>query len=172
MLKMRKGCPSDLEAVLRLYRNCITDLEEKGLYQWDNRYPNRETFEKSINEGSLYLFPDGNSTLAGSVILNEIQSREWAPVKWNYRDGKILVIHALAVDPACRGLGYGRLILNLCEEFGRRNRYGIVRLDVFPENKAAVALYRKNGYRKAGEVVFPFKPEDHQVYDCYEKILG
>lgn len=47
----------------------------------------------------------------------------------------------------------------------------VSRLDVFLENPAALNLYEKNGYKKAGEVTFDIKPEGHQLYFCYDKLL-
>lgn len=160
----------DLNRIDRLYTNCIQELNNRGIFQWDYRYPNVETYKSSINYKSQYIFID-DEVLIGSVILNESQADEWNKVSWNYQYEKTLIIHALAINPAHQGKGYGQKILELCHEYGINNDYIVTRLDVFSENPAAIYLYEKNGYKRVGEVTFDIKPEGHQLYYCYEKLL-
>lgn len=170
MLKMTKAVTADLNRIEKLYKDCILSLNEKGIYQWDDRYPNTGTFMSGIESKCQYIFEDDNA-LIGSVILNENQSAEWNLIPWNYTKGRILVIHALAITPTAQCKGYGQKVLELCEAQGINTCYTAMRLDAFSENQAALRLYEKNGYQKVGEVTFGFKPEGHQVYYCYEKML-
>lgn len=170
MLKMIEARTDDLNRIEELYKDCTLNLKERGIYQWDDRYPSISTYISSIRNKCQYIFEE-DDTLIGSVILNESQSAEWDSVPWNYIDGKILIIHALAISPVVQGKGYGQKVLELCETHGANADYTVMRLDVFSENQVAIRLYEKNGYRKVGEVTFPFKPEGHQNYYCYEKML-
>jgi ribosomal protein S18 acetylase RimI-like enzyme len=169
-LKIRKADTDDLGRIEKLYKDCRVKLMDCGLYQWDERYPSVGTFTESIGNQCQYLFEEGN-LLVGSVILNEAQSTEWNAIHWHYQEDKVLIVHALAISPDSQGMGYGRQALKLCEAHGADNGYAAIRLDVFSENQAAIGLYEKNGFEKAGEVTFDFKPEGHQKYYCYEKRL-
>lgn len=170
LLKMFEATLDDLNRIDKLYKVCTLNLNERGLYQWDDRYPSISTYIKSISDKCQYIFED-DDILIGSVILNEIQSEEWNSITWNYIEGKILIIHALAINPTVQGQGYGQKVLELCEAHGIRNGYTAIRLDVFSENEAAIRLYEKNAYQSVGEVTFDFKPEGHQKYYCYDKVI-
>lgn len=170
MLKMIAATMDDLNRIEELYKKCTLNLIKKGLFQWDNNYPNINTYINAINDKTQYIFEDDNE-LIGSAILNEYQSEDWSLVNWNYNDGKILVLHALAINPSIQGKGYGQKVLKHCESYGLEKGYMFMRLDVFSENQVAIRLYEKNEYKKAGEAIFDFKPKEHQKYLCYEKKL-
>jgi ribosomal protein S18 acetylase RimI-like enzyme len=167
---MIEATTDDLNRIEELYKDCTLNLNERGIYQWDDRYPSISTYISSIGNKCQYIF-EADNTLIGSVILNESQSAEWDLIPWNYIEGKILVIHALAISPTVQGKGYGQKVLELCEAHGINTGYTAMRLDVFSENQAAIRLYEKNGYQKVGEVTFSFRPEGHQKYYCYDKML-
>lgn len=52
---------------------------------------------------------------------------------------------------------------------GINNCYETVRLDVFPDNKAAVGLYLYFGFEYVGKLFFDIKESGYEWYDCYEK---
>ena len=170
MLKMTLAGMDDFGRIEKLYGDCIADLNKKGIHQWDERYPNTATITDGIHSGCQYLFEEEHA-LIGSIILNQIQSEQWNSMPWKYALGKVLIMHTLAIDPAVQGKGYGQSALDACIAFGVDNGYAAMRLDVFSENPAAIRLYEKNGFERVGEVIFPFKPEGHQVYRCYERTL-
>ncbi len=171
MLNMIKAASAELEILNKLYTDCIDHLNKNGIFQWDGSYPNKNTCMKSIAEESHYIFQNDADEPVGAVVLNELQADEWKAISWKYQEDKTLIIHALAIDPLSQGRGYGQRILEMCEEYGREQGYTAMRLDAFSENPAAVRLYEKNGYERAGELIFDFKPEGHQLYYCYERLL-
>jgi ribosomal protein S18 acetylase RimI-like enzyme len=170
LLRMINAGIEDLDRIEQLYNDCINELNRRGIFQWDYRYPNTEFYISSINNKDQYIFLD-DEILVGSVVLNETQSDEWSTVSWNYEDEETLVIHALAINPKHQGKGYGQKVLDLCHEYAIENNYKVIRLDVFTENPTALHLYEKNGYKRVGAVTFDIKPEGHQLYYCYEKLL-
>lgn len=167
---MVKAKIEDLPQIEKLYADCIKALNQNEIYQWDDKYPNREMYKVCIEDEELFLFIV-NGKIVGSVVLDEFQSDEWSALDWEYNEGSQLVIHALAIDPASQGKGYGQKVLELCEEYAINLNYHVMRLDAFSENQVALKLYEKNGYRKVGIIVFDSKPVNHQDYYCYEKKL-
>lgn len=61
-------------------------------------------------------------------------------------------LYSIAVDPAQRGAGLGALLLADAERQARDARRGELRLEVRSDNEAAIALYRRAGYRERGRV--------------------
>ncbi len=169
-IKIILATEKHLESIDEMYKACINDLNDKGLLQWDETYPNREFFLKWINNKELYILMT-ESKIIGAVALNEEQAPEWNSVKWKNKKGRDLVIHALAIHPDFQNNGYGKIIYNFCEDFAIKNTYNGIRLDAFSENKNALEFYKRKGFEKTGEVYFTFKPKGHQCYFCFEKIF-
>jgi len=167
---MVKAKIEDLPQIEKLYGDCTDYMNQNAIYQWDDKYPNSEMYKICIEDEELFLFTVNNKVV-GSVVLDEFQSEEWSALKWKYNEGSQLVIHALAIDPAAQGKGYGQKALELCEGYAINSNYNLMRLDAFSENQVALKLYEKNGYRKVGTIVFDSKPVNHQEYHCYEKKL-
>jgi len=170
MLKMIEATKDDIDQLDELYKACTSHLFKKGLKQWDQNYPNINIYIDAVNNRYQYIFRE-EFKLIGSCILDEKQAETWHLVNWKYNNVKILILHALAINPSLQGQGYGQKVLNMCQIYGLDRGYHYMRLDVFSKNQSAIHLYEKNGFIKAGEVYFDFKPEGHQKYLCYEKKL-
>lgn len=159
------------DEVAELMQRVTEALTNQGFFQWDEHYPGRDFLCEAITDGNLYVFiVDGD--VVGSVVLDEWQTPEWEAIIWLSTESPVLVIHALAIDPRLQGRGYGSALLRVCEQLAIENGYGIFRLDVFEGNPAARGLYERHGYRYRGQIQYRSKPDDHQIYACYEKILS
>jgi len=168
-MRLVAATPDHVDAVFAIYRACIAALLARGVRQWDDVYPDRAVAAAAAARGDLFLLVDDGGAL-GSVILNSIQAPEYAAIAWRYPE-PALVIHTLVIDPQRQGAGLGRAAMACCEAFGRARGFATVRLDAFPGNPAAIALYDRLGYEHRGEVRFDFKPPGHEVYRVYEKRL-
>lgn len=67
-------------------------------------------------------------------------------------------IYSIVVNPECRGRGVGETLLAAGEQAARDRKCARMRLEVRPDNAAAIRLYEKNGYRRFG--TFPAFYED------------
>jgi ribosomal-protein-alanine acetyltransferase len=68
-------------------------------------------------------------------------------------------LYSFAVDPARRGNGVGRTLLEACESEAREHDCTHLRLEVRPDNERAIGLYRHAGFREFDTV--PDYYEDH-----------
>jgi len=159
----------DVDAVFALYRSCTAALLARGIRQWDDGYPDRATASSAAARGDLFLLASDDGTL-GAVILNALPAPEYAAISWRCPE-PALVIHALVIDPRQHGAGLGRRAMGCCEAFARTRGFATIRLDAYPGNPAAMALYEKLGYEQRGEVRFGMKPAGHDRYAVFEKLL-
>lgn len=160
----------DLESIEQLFIDCKADLLQKEIYQWDDNYPNKDFFAANIEEQELYILKT-EEKIIGAVVLNDYQVPEWENIKWHKEDGTYYVIHSLAIHPNYQSGGYGSKLLGFCEEYAIEKKCDGIRLDAFSENDAALKFYENHDYIRMGELLFSFKPEGHQRYFCYEKLL-
>jgi ribosomal protein S18 acetylase RimI-like enzyme len=99
-------------------------------------------------------------------VLNEHQDPEYSDVAWAHCEGKALIVHRLSVHPDAQGQNVATRLMDFAEHRAIACGYSAIRLDAFTENPAAVLLYEKRGYRRAGTVVFRKGP-----FYCFEKGL-
>ncbi len=158
--------PADLDEALRVVRACADGLRKMGLDQWDDLYPSREILEADVAAGSLYVMKEGERCLA-IACLDEHQDPTYEAVAWAYDHPRIVSIHRLSVDPAVQGKGLARRMMDFLEEKAADLGYGVIRLDAYEKNPAALGLYAKRGYRRSGVVRLR-----KGLFACFEKRLA
>ena len=92
--------------------------------------------------------------LAGVMVLNWFQDKEYQDINWKLADDLPLVVHRLCVSPKFQGRGVSKSMMHFAEDFARQNSYKSIRLDAFKLNPISVSLYSKLGYHKRGTVLF------------------
>ena len=171
---IRKGTLADVEELAALY-DAINDhlavtVNHSG---WRKGvYPVRENAQRAAEAGTLFVYMiDGN--IAGSVILSHEPEEAYHTETWlidaEYRD--VIVIHTLVIHPAYlkRGIGYAliQFALAWAKEQGQKS----VRLDVYENNKPAIALYEKSGFRYIGRADLGLGCYGLDYFRLYEYVL-
>lgn len=151
--KFRKALESDLPEIVELYQMGIADMIKKGIFQWDEIYPNTEVLEEDVKRNEMYLLIK-EEKIAACVVINEDQDESYLTGSWSYTEGKVAVIHRLCVHPGNQSQGNGRHIMELAQEMITSMGYHQIRMDTFMANSNARHLYEKLGYRYTGEVTF------------------
>jgi ribosomal protein S18 acetylase RimI-like enzyme len=163
-MRIRLAYIEELDVLHGIVRNATRLMDEHGIPQWDEVYPNRTVLKKDIERQEMHVIePDGQ--VAGFIVINEDQSPEYAAVEWAYH-GRTLVVHRLTIAPAYQRRGLAMLLMDFTEEFAAIQGYNCIRLDAFTRNPTAFSLYENRGYRKAGVVRF----RKGEFY-CYEKAI-
>jgi ribosomal protein S18 acetylase RimI-like enzyme len=170
IMEVTLASEEQIPAIEQMMALCIEEMNKQGIFQWDDNYPNRKTFLNGIVNHHLYVLSK-NREIVGIVIINEKQNSGWEKINWNYNNENILVVHSLAINTKYQKQGYGKYLLKFCEIFAKENGYKLIRLDTYSGNEGANKLYRNEGYEKAGEIEYSFKPEGHRLYYCYDKLI-
>jgi RimJ/RimL family protein N-acetyltransferase len=168
---IQKASNNDIDKIEILYNESIDWLNKQRIHQWKKDvYPTRKSALLAIHENNLYCcIVNGN--ISGTFIINDNQARQYKDLNWRYKSEKILVLHTLVIKPNETGRGLGKNIMKFIVDFARINGYEAIRLDVFPDNKAAVGLYLYFGFEYVGKVFFDIKESGYEWYDCYEKLI-
>jgi ribosomal protein S18 acetylase RimI-like enzyme len=161
-MTIRPARSEELEEVLALVKTAIQHLENQGIHQWDDIYPDRHTLLADLENGHTHLMVM-HDHIVGMIAINEDQSPEYSTADWKY-PGRALVVHRLTIDPFHERQGLASQLMRFAEGLAAAGRYDTIRLDAFIKNPGAVALYEHLGYRKAGTV--PFRKG---AFYCYEK---
>ncbi|MEO5365608.1 MAG: GNAT family N-acetyltransferase [Magnetococcus sp. WYHC-3] len=125
---IRWAQPGDLDALVRLEQVCFSGDRLS-----------RRSFRHLLRHGhALILVASCESGLAGYTLLL---------LRRGLSHGRI---YSLAVDPAWRGGGVGRRLLDALETEARSRNLAALRLEVRADNDAALGLYRAAGYGLLG----------------------
>ena len=153
-MEIRAVKPEELTEITALCRACTENMNQNGIAQWDEIYPDEATFKRDIEGCSLFAAVLTGSQIAGCVVLNTFQDKEYAQIDWQYTGDKIAVIHRLMVLPKFEGKGVAGKLLTYAQETAKILGFKAIRLDMFTQNPRAVAFYKKNGYTLRGTVEF------------------
>lgn len=161
-MTIRLARMKDLEVSHAIVKEATRHMDEQGIPQWDDIYPDKTTLLRDIKKQEMHVIEQDSRTV-GIIVLNEDQSPEYASIPWKY-EGLVLVVHRLTISPAHQSRGLASCLMKFAEDAAAIRSYNCIRLDAFTQNPAAITLYDKRGYRKAGTVHFR-KGE----FFCYEK---
>ena len=162
-----KATERDISCIMHLIEDCIKDMESQRIFMWNKEYPNVEIIEDDVINGFGYIMRHHHQCIA-YVSINEIQSPEYNQIIWITDGRKVLVIHRLSVHPLFQGKGIAGKLMNFIEDYAVKNHYSCIRFDAYSENTRALRLYDRMGYRRSGQVFFPFK---ELPFYCYEKAI-
>ena len=165
-MEITQATPRDIPAVWRLVCACRDNLRYRGIHQWDELYPNERIVIDDVNSRSVYVMQQSNVCVA-AVTLNEQQDPAWQHIQWAGGE-PALVIHRLCVLPEHQGAGNAARLMDFAEARAAQFGYAGIRLDAYSGNPAAVGLYERRGYRKAGQVNYS---RCSLPAVCFEKLI-
>jgi ribosomal protein S18 acetylase RimI-like enzyme len=165
---IRKATLIDIDSILDIVKDCAKYMIKKGIYQWNEFYPNSEVFKTDVFRNELYVY-ELDEEIVGCIVISEIIDEEYKPVTWLTDSCKNLYVHRLAVSPDKQGQGIAQQLMTFAENLGRENSYSSIRLDTFSQNERNQKFYEVRGYSRLENVYFP-EQSDHPFY-CYELIL-
>jgi len=131
-MKIRAFEPQDEAAVVALWEAC------KLTRPWND--PRKDIARKLAVQPELFLVGIVENAIVASVMAGYEGHRGWV----NY----------LAVWPACRGRGYGRMLMQHVEAALERRGCPKVSLLVRNSNRDAMEFYRRLGYAEDASVSF------------------
>lgn len=172
---IRKANFNDIEFIEDTYNEHFAHEIECGAYTVFKKgvYPTGKDAEKAINDGTLYVYEE-NQNIAGSIIIDSVQPREYAEIAWGkaLKGDEVMVIHLLIVRPGMTGKGVASALVKYAMELARSNSCKALRLDTGGQNIPAVSLYKKLGFQivaaasmKVGNAI------EHSGHLFLEKVL-
>lgn len=150
---VRKATPADLPEVVSLFKRAIRSMDDNGIYQWDDIYPDEKILKSDIAGDSLYLYMMDEQPVS-VFVLNQICDPEYSEGNWKYPLSSYVVVHRLCVNPAFQNMGIGTRTMLQVEKLAKSMGIESIRLDAFSLNPFALRLYEKLGYAQTGVVTF------------------
>ncbi len=165
---IRKATYTDIDAILGISRACTDYMIAQNILQWNDRYPNKKSFERDIEREECYVF-EHSGDVVGCITISTYMDNIYKTVAWLTPDKDNIYIHRLAVRPCEQGKGYAQQLIGFAELYAKTHNFTSIRLDTFSKNPRNQKFYELRGYQKLEEIYFPNQSE-HPFY-CYELLL-
>ena len=163
---IRKAKLSDLDRIMEIISEAVSEMKSYGNTQWDETYPNSETFKNDINNNGLYVYEEDN-IIKGLVCIDTDEDEEYENLNWSLNEN-CMVTHRMAIDSKFRNGGIAGKLMDYCEEIALSNGVRYLKADTYSINTKMNSFFKKRGYNFVGEVNFEGKEKPFYVY---EKIL-
>ena len=163
---MRKAKISDLNNIMQIIDLTVADMKLENNTQQDETYPRENDFLGDIEKGTLYV-EEADGELKGFICIDFNQTKEYDDINWS-SDKDAMVIHRMAVNPACRRQGIGQKLIKFADELATENKVNYIKTDTYSINTKMDALFRKCGLIKVGEMYFLGK---EKPFYCYDKLI-
>jgi len=146
--RIRPGVVADIPRLVEIETRCFaTDRLSK------------RSFQHLLTRGhTIHLVAEVEGAIIGYVIV------------LLQRGTSLARLYSFAIDPAYRGRGFGMELLAETERNAVEQGCAFMRLEVRPDNAAAIARYRAAGYKEFGS--FQDFYEDHSDALRMEKVLA
>lgn len=148
MIQIRRAKIHESMDILDFYRNIINTPNDDFNPKWNENYPDLEYIENSILKEELYIYkPD--EKIVSSIIVNNNFGGRYNDANWtvNAEASEIVVIHAFAVDPGCRGKKISKEIFNIIRKYSLKNNKKTIRVDIIYGNDGAESVFKHLGFK-------------------------
>jgi ribosomal protein S18 acetylase RimI-like enzyme len=165
---IRKATKDDLHRIIEITKACAVFMISNKIFQWNEHYPNIETFEKDVLSQNLYVLEIKNK-LIGCLVISNKMDEFYSKVKWLTPNQNNIYLHRLAIDPEFQKKGYAKQLMTFSLEYAKTKNINSIRLDTFSGNPFNNIFYSNLGFKKLGKIYFR-KQSDKPFY-CFEKVM-
>jgi ribosomal protein S18 acetylase RimI-like enzyme len=140
-------------------------MRAAGIEQWDEVYPDATVIARDIAARTLEVMCDGEVIVA-CITVDRNMDPLWKDLDWSDEGDPPAAVHRLMVHPTQQRRGLAKHFMLHAETVARAMGCRSIRLDSFLENRGAMALYQRLGYRRTGTATMRKGP-----FAGFEKIL-
>ena len=163
----------DLPRVMEITASAKNLLKQNGSLQWQQGYPNEETFTNDINNERLYgLYEDYKLMGYGAYVYGkDLNYVEIEGGKWDIpANDKDMAIHRVAVDEHSHGKKYGIKILEYGIKYAKKLGCITVKVDTHKNNIPMQRCIEKSGFLYRGIIKILTEKLDN-LRLAYEMVL-
>ncbi|MDS0525251.1 GNAT family N-acetyltransferase [Clostridium sp. SHJSY1] len=167
-MKFRKAIETDINNIIGIIGQAQAYFKEQGINQWQDNYPNVEIINNDIeNNNSYVLLKDENIVATAAVSFDEEKTYDSIYEGQWFSNDEYAVIHRIAVDNNCKGLGLSSQIIKNVEKLCLEKGVYSIKVDTHKENVSMQKLLKKNKFQYCGIIYL----EDGSKRIAFEKIL-
>lgn len=141
---IRPAALNDTDRIAELYQQLFTLMADYQPDRWRPAQQDRGFIENAVtDEKFCLLVAETEGHIAGFAFAQTQVTSPYTcvvPRRFGY-------IFDIVVDPAVRGQGTGKKLLDAVKDWSKAQGYTHLELSVLPENTGAMRLYEREGYQ-------------------------
>ena len=149
---LRRAQLQDLTAIMKIIDDAKELLKKNGSPQWQNGYPDQETFTQDIVMQTNWILINDNKVVATATLqlTPEPTYRNITQGQWHQPDEPYATIHRVAISSNYRGQGLSKLLFSNLLTVGQMQGIKNFRVDTHRSNKAMQHIAENFNFKKRG----------------------
>lgn len=169
---LRRAQLQDLTAIMKIIDDAKELLKKNGSPQWQNGYPDQETFTQDIMMQTNWILINDNKVVATATLqlTPEPTYRNITQGQWQQPDEPYATIHRVAISSNYRGQGLSKLLFSNLLTVGQMQGIKNFRVDTHRSNKAMQHIAENFNFKKRGIIKVNDQNDPERL--AYELNLG
>ena len=169
---LRRAQLQDLTASMKIIDDAKELLKKNGSPQWQNGYPDQETFTQDIVMQTNWILINDNKVVATATLqlTPEPTYRNITQGQWQQPDEPYATIHRVAISSNYRGQGLSKLIFSNLLTVGQIQGIKNFMVDTHRSNKAMKHIAENFNFKKRGIIKVNDQNDPERL--AYELNLG
>ena len=158
-----KAQKDDVQDIMVIVDEAKTYLKSQNVNQWQDGYPNKESFYGDIKNDCLYVVKDENKVIGVFALVtyeptyNTIYEGKWLS------DKEYVAVHRIAIEDKYKGKGVAKFIFDELKK-----KYKHLRVDTHRHNRNMNRCLIKNGFEYCGIIYLARNSESDTERFAYE----
>ena len=147
----RAATPDDFDDILGIIGDAQESLRSRGINQWQNGYPNRQSFINDFNNGVGFVTVINGKAIAYAAIIftSEAAYANLEDGQW-LSDSPYVVVHRLCVKKEHTGSGIAAQMMQHAIDMALERGIYSFRIDTHPDNQFMLNMLEKFGFTRCG----------------------
>ncbi|MDD1400109.1 GNAT family N-acetyltransferase [Limosilactobacillus reuteri] len=169
---LRRTQLQDLTAIMKIIDDAKELLKKNDSPQWQNGYPDQETFTQDIVMQTNWILINDNKVVATATLqlTPEPTYRNITQGQWQQPDEPYATIHRVAISSNYRGQGLSKLLFSNLLTVGQMQGIKNFRVDTHRSNKAMQHIAENFNFKKRGIIKVNDQNDPERL--AYELNLG
>lgn len=169
---LRRAQLQDLTVIMKIIDDAKELLKKNGSPQWQNGYPDQETFTQDIVMQTNWILINDNKVVATATLqlTPEPTYRNITQGQWQQPDEPYATIHRVAISSNYRGQGLSKLLFSNLLTVGQMQGIKNFRVDTHRSNKAMQHIAEYFNFKKRGIIKVNDQNDPERL--AYELNLG
>ena len=168
-MQVRLSTKDDLPQIMKIVDEAKRYLKSQGIDQWQNGYPNEDSFQVDIENKVSYVLINGQNVYGTASIIPgleptylKIDNGSWLT------NGPYVTIHRIAIKDGYKGQHLAKYFFDYANKLAMSLSCVAIRIDTHPDNKAMIHLLNDLKFQKTGIIYL----ENGDLRIAYEQVLN